>query len=84
MMYLPERIISCYRGAPRDVRIQYLRIDADDVRDALPMLSALILAEYLSSRARYETWTITTPARPRAAKGDIVDYYLHEDPPAVD
>ena len=40
MMYLPELVISCYRGAPRDARTQDLRIDADDVRDALPMLSA--------------------------------------------
>ena len=40
MMYMLELIISCYRGAPRDVRTQDLRIDADDVRDALPMLSA--------------------------------------------
>ena len=63
------------------VMYEPLRIDADDIRDALPMLSALILAEYLSSRARYETWTITTPARPRAAQGDIVDQYLHEAPP---
>ena len=60
-----------------------LRIDADDVRDALPMLSAFGFWPSTSTRARYETWTITTPARPRAAQGDIVDY-LHEAPPPVE